>query len=219
MKFGGDGASPVRWPSDGRYSYGGDTDFKRYKESYFDEFPGVWRQVTSFPHQSSVSVDLCWGRSDCHPETATAWRIGTSGDLPLPGTAAGKWRTHSSSNLDIAPADGSSCPLFVKLRQRPCSWDEGAKRQDPAPSCARNILRRHVPDKIYQVPDIPYTLTGQAHGSAGGVAYYWAGTPPAKAANRDAVAQSRGHWISSSNNAPPPRQTIRWAERGGKVGP
>jgi acetoacetyl-CoA synthetase len=45
---------------------------------------------------------------------------------------------------------------------------------------------RHVPDIVYQAPDIPYTLTGKRMEVP--VRRILAGTPPAKAANRDAVA-------------------------------
>jgi acetoacetyl-CoA synthetase len=45
---------------------------------------------------------------------------------------------------------------------------------------------RHVPDRIYQVPDIPYTLTGKKLEVP--VRRILAGLPPEKAANRDAVS-------------------------------
>ncbi len=43
-----------------------------------------------------------------------------------------------------------------------------------------------MPDKIYQVADVPYTLTGKRMEVP--VRRILAGTAPAKAANRDAVA-------------------------------
>jgi len=45
---------------------------------------------------------------------------------------------------------------------------------------------RHVPDKIYQVPSIPYTISGKRMEVP--ARRILAGMPAAKAANRDAMA-------------------------------
>jgi acetoacetyl-CoA synthetase len=45
---------------------------------------------------------------------------------------------------------------------------------------------RHVPDKIYQVPEIPYTISGKRMEVP--VRRILSGVPLAKAANRDAMA-------------------------------
>ncbi len=79
-------------------------------------------------------------------------------------------------------------PLFVKLRA-------GVQLDAALIDRIRAKLRseyspRHVPDKIYQVPGHPLHADGQADGGAG--AAHLAGTPAAKAANRDAVANPAG---------------------------
>ena len=48
---------------------------------------------------------------------------------------------------------------------------------------------RHVPDKIYAVPDIPYTLTGKRMEVP--VRRILSGVALAKAANRDAMANPK----------------------------
>ena len=74
-------------------------------------------------------------------------------------------------------------PLFVKLK-------DGLRLDEALMDRMRAKLRqeyspRHVPDKIYQVPDIPYTLTGKKMEVP--VRRILAGMPATKAANRDAV--------------------------------
>ena len=75
-------------------------------------------------------------------------------------------------------------PLFVKLAQ-------GVELNPGLESQIRDTLRReytprHVPDKIYQAPGIPYTLTGKKMEVP--VRRILMGVPPEKAANRSAVA-------------------------------
>jgi acetoacetyl-CoA synthetase len=75
-------------------------------------------------------------------------------------------------------------PLFVKLAA-------GVELDPALEAKIRDTLRRaytarHVPDKIYQVPGIPYTLTGKKMEVP--VRRILLGVPPEKAANRSAVA-------------------------------
>jgi acetoacetyl-CoA synthetase len=75
-------------------------------------------------------------------------------------------------------------PLFVKLKS-------GVQLDDAIRDKIRATLRReysprHVPDKIYQVEGIPFTLTGKKMEVP--VRKILMGVAPEKAANRDAVA-------------------------------
>jgi acetoacetyl-CoA synthetase len=75
-------------------------------------------------------------------------------------------------------------PLFVKLV-------EGRVLDAPLQDAIRDHLRReytprHVPDKIFAVPGIPYTISGKRMEVP--VRRILAGFPLAKAANRDAMA-------------------------------
>jgi acetoacetyl-CoA synthetase len=75
-------------------------------------------------------------------------------------------------------------PLFVKLR-------EGLVLDEALKKAINDRLRaeytpRHVPDKIYQVPAIPYTISGKRMEVP--VRRILSGVPLAKAANRDAMA-------------------------------
>ncbi len=86
-------------------------------------------------------------------------------------------------NLDL-PGGTFFMPLFVKL-------SAGTQLDDTLRERVRLKLRseyspRHVPDKIYQVPDIPFTISGKKMEVP--VRRILAGWPLAKAANRDAMA-------------------------------
>jgi acetoacetyl-CoA synthetase len=77
-------------------------------------------------------------------------------------------------------------PLFVKL-------SPGTKMDAEVESRIRSLLRgeytaRHVPDKIYEVPAIPYTLTGKKMEVP--VRRILMGVAPAKAANPSAMADA-----------------------------
>jgi acetoacetyl-CoA synthetase len=86
-------------------------------------------------------------------------------------------------NLDL-PHGKFFMPLFVKLK-------DGTQLDEKITEKIRATLRkeyspRHVPDKIYQVDAIPFTLTGKKMEVP--VRKILMGVAPEKAANRDAVA-------------------------------
>ncbi|HEX3836164.1 MAG TPA: acetoacetate--CoA ligase [Steroidobacteraceae bacterium] len=158
----------------------GDQDFKRYKESYFDEFPGVWRQGDFFRINERLA-GFVLGRSDATLNRHGV-RIGTA-EIYRSLALLPEVEDSLIVNLDIA-GGRFFMPLFVKLRG-------GLKLDAALIERIRAKLRseyspRHVPDIIYQVADIPYTLTGKRMEVP--VRRILAGVPLAKAANRDAVA-------------------------------
>jgi acetoacetyl-CoA synthetase len=86
-------------------------------------------------------------------------------------------------NLDL-PGGKFFMPLFVKLA-------EGIVLDDKLVKAINDRLRseytpRHIPDRIFQVPAIPYTISGKRMEVP--VRRILAGVPLAKAANRDAMA-------------------------------
>ena len=90
----------------------GDKDYKRYRESYFDEFPGVWRQG-DFCRINERLGGFVLGRSD-----ATLNRHGIRiGTAEIYRTLALLPEIEDSLivNLDIAGGN-FFMPLFVKLR-------------------------------------------------------------------------------------------------------
>jgi len=153
---------------------------RRYLETYFQEFPGVWRHGDFFKINPEGN---CWvlGRSDATLNRYGV-RIGTAevyrslGLIPDVQDAL-------IVNLDL-PGGGFFMPLFVKLAAGvELNPELEAKIGD---TLRREYTPRHVPDKIYQVPGIPYTLTGKKMEVP--VRRILMGVPPEKAANRSGVS-------------------------------
>ncbi len=131
-----------------------DPDGRRYRESYFEEFPGVWRHGDFFRINARGGCFVL-GRSD-----ATLNRYGVRiGTAEIYRTLAALAEVEDSLIVNLDLADGGFfMPLFVKFRP-------GAAL-DAAAEAIRGALRReytarHVPDRIIPVPAIPMTLTGK----------------------------------------------------------
>ena len=157
-----------------------DPDNRRYLETYFQDFPGVWRHGDFFridPQGRSYVL----GRSDA---TLNRYgiRIGTA-EIYRTLTLLPEVQDALIVNLDL-PEGGFFMPLFVKLAAG-TELDAGleAKIRD---TLRRDYTPRHVPDKIYQAPGIPYTLTGKKMEVP--VRRILMGMPAEKAANRSGVA-------------------------------
>jgi len=156
-----------------------DKNYERYRDSYLADFPGLWRQGDFFRINQRGGCFVL-GRSDATLNRHGV-RIGTA-EIYRSLALLGEVDDSLIVNLDL-PGGQFFMPLFVKLK-------EGIKLDAALMDRMRSKLRqeyspRHVPDKIYQVPDIPYTLTGKKMEVP--VRRILAGMPPAKAANRDAV--------------------------------
>jgi acetoacetyl-CoA synthetase len=157
-----------------------DTDGSRYRSSYFEEYPGVWRHGDFFRINERGGCFVL-GRSD-----ATLNRHGVRiGTAEIYRSLASLPEVDDSLivNLDL-PGGKFFMPLFVKLR-------DGVALNDSIADTIRAKLRkeyspRHVPDKIYQVEAIPYTLSGKKMEVP--VRRILMGMAPEKAANRDATA-------------------------------
>jgi acetoacetyl-CoA synthetase len=152
----------------------------RYIETYFSDFPGMWRQGDFYKVNARGGAYVL-GRSDA-TLNRHGIRIGTSEIyrtiVLVPGVEDGL-----IVNLDL-PGGKFFMPLFVRLT-------EGLTLDDKLIKAIADKLRseytpRHIPDKIYQVPAIPYTISGKRMEVP--VRRILSGVPLAKAANRDAMA-------------------------------
>jgi len=153
---------------------------RRYRETYFQEYPGIWRHGDFF-RINAQGGSFVLGRSDAtlnrygiRMGTAEIYR--TLGLLPQVQDAL-------IVNLDL-PEGGFFMPLFVKLA--PDATLDAALETKIRDTLRREYTPRHVPDKIYQVPAIPYTLTGKKMEVP--VRRILMGVAPEKAANRSAVS-------------------------------
>jgi acetoacetyl-CoA synthetase len=157
-----------------------DPDNRRYLETYFQEFPGVWRHGDFF-RIDRQGRSFVLGRSD-----ATLNRYGIRiGTAEIYRTLALLPEVQDALivNLDL-PDGGFFMPLFVKLSPgTELDANLEAKIRD---TLRREYTPRHVPDRIYQAPGIPYTLTGKKMEVP--VRRILMGVPPEKAANRSGVS-------------------------------
>jgi acetoacetyl-CoA synthetase len=158
----------------------GDEDGSRYRASYFETYPGVWRHG-DWIEITSRGTAIIYGRSDSTINRHGV-RIGTSEiyravaavpevldalvvDLPRPGTEG--WM-----------------PLFVVLR-------DGRELDDELAAEIKRRIReqcspRHVPDEIFRIAEVPRTLSGKVLEVP--VKRILTGTPPERAASRDSLA-------------------------------
>ena len=156
-----------------------DPDYKRYTESYFEMFPGVWRHGDWIIVTERGSLVIL-GRSDA-TLNRQGIRIGTAEIYRVVDKIA---EIKDSLIVNIENADGSHyMPLFVVLNQ-------GKELTDLVEIKIKKALRstyspRHVPDEIIAVPDIPYTISGKKLEAP--VKKILIGMPLSKAANIGAV--------------------------------
>jgi acetoacetyl-CoA synthetase len=158
----------------------GDEDGSRYRSSYFEMFPGIWRHG-DWIEITSRGTAIIYGRSDSTINRGGI-RMGTSEiyravsavpevldslvvDIPKPGTEG--WMT-----------------LFVVLR-------EDAELSDDLVKEVKRRIReqcspRHVPNDVFQIREVPRTLSGKVLEVP--VKRILMGEPAEKAASRDSLA-------------------------------
>jgi acetoacetyl-CoA synthetase len=157
-----------------------DENDTRYKETYFDMYPGIWRQGDFFMINDRGACFVL-GRSD---STLNRFgiRIGTA-EIYRCMDLIEEVDDALIVNLDLTGGD-FFMPMFVQLAN-------DLKLDDDIDKKIRQTLRekyspRHVPEKIYQVDEIPYTLTGKKMEVP--VRKILMGVPEEKAANRNVMA-------------------------------
>lgn len=133
----------------------GDDNSERYLDTYFDTFPGIWRHGDFFMLNERGGCFVL-GRSDA---TLNRYgiRIGTA-EIYRAMEMVEEVDDSLIVNLDL-PGGRFFMPMFVTLA-------DGAELTDELTAKIGATLRRaytprHVPDKIYAIDSIPYTLTGK----------------------------------------------------------
>lgn len=128
---------------------------KRYHESYFSYYPGVWRHGDYIEIREDGMLKIL-GRSDATLNrhgvrigTAEIYRVLHTFDEIEDGLVV---------NLELSSGD-HFMPLFVKMKK-------GNSMSDELISEISSQLRtthspRHVPDQFVEVDDIPYTISGK----------------------------------------------------------
>jgi acetoacetyl-CoA synthetase len=158
-----------------------DPGHERYRESYFDTFPGVWRHGDLCRMNRRGGVYLL-GRSDA-ALLKHGVRIGTA-EIYRALEAVDEVEDALIVSLEL-PRGDFFLPLFVRLRDalqldaRIVEAIRARLRHDCSP--------RHVPDHIYQVDLVPYTRTGKKMEVP--VKRILMGVPAAKAADGASLAE------------------------------
>jgi acetoacetyl-CoA synthetase len=156
-----------------------DPDMKRYRESYFTEYPGKWRHGDFFKVNARGGCYI-QGRSD---STLNRYgvRIGTAEIYRTVETLDGV-EDSLVVNLDL-PGGRFFMPMFVKTKPG-VALDEALIARINA-ALREQCSPRHVPDRIYAVDAVPYTLTGKKLEVP--VRRILMGVDVTKAASRDAM--------------------------------
>jgi acetoacetyl-CoA synthetase len=158
----------------------GDESGERYRESYFDVYPGVWRHgdwIKITPRGTAV----IYGRSDSTINRGGV-RMGTS---EIYRVVLDLDEVVDALVVDV-PEDGGEAwmPLFVVLR-------EGVSLDDDLVQRIRRRIRedcspRHVPDEVRAIAEVPRTLSGKVLEIP--VKKILMGTAPDSAASRESLA-------------------------------
>jgi acetoacetyl-CoA synthetase len=152
----------------------GDDDGERYRESYFEPYPGIWRHgdwIEITEHGGAIIS----GRSDSTINRGGV-RMGTS---EIYSAVEGVSEVKDSLVVDV----DEEMSLFVVL-------GDDAKLEDDLVDEIKKRIRehcspRHVPDRILKVPEVPRTLSGKKLEVP--VKKILQGTPPKEAADPDSL--------------------------------
>jgi acetoacetyl-CoA synthetase len=158
----------------------GDEDGSRYREAYFETFPGVWRHG-DWIRITERGTAVIYGRSDSTINRGGI-RMGTSeiyrAVLAVPEVV-------DALVVDVPrPGEENWMPLFVVLR-------EGAALDEDLVAAIRRRVRedcspRHVPSEVRGIAEVPRTLSGKVLEVP--VKRILMGEAPEKAASRDSLA-------------------------------
>jgi acetoacetyl-CoA synthetase len=157
-----------------------DPDGSRYRESYFERYPGVWRHG-DWIEITERGTAIITGRSDStinrggiRMGTSEIYRVVLSVDEVVDALVV---------DIPRAGTEGFM-PLFVVLR-------EGAELTDELVARIRARIRedcspRHVPDEVRAVAEVPRTLSGKVLEVP--VKRILSGERPERAASKDSLA-------------------------------
>jgi acetoacetyl-CoA synthetase len=176
-----------------------DPDGSRYREAYFEPWPGVWRHG-DWLEITDRGTCLITGRSDSTLNRGGV-RMGTA-DIyaaveSIPAVV-------DCVVLGVEQRDGGYwMPLFVQLAPGVELTDE--LRDEIRTAIRRQASPRHVPDEILEVPGVPHTRTGKRLEVP--LKRLFQGADPAKALNVGAVDDAAvvQHFVDLARNRRPTR--------------
>jgi acetoacetyl-CoA synthetase len=134
----------------------GDPDGARYRDTYFDVYPGVWRHG-DWVRFSAVGSAVIAGRSDATLNRGGV-RLGTAEfyrvveELP---------EVVDSLVVHLEDPAGGNGELLLFVQLRPGTSLDDALRRRIATALRTELSPRHIPDGISQLPVIPRNRTGK----------------------------------------------------------
>ncbi len=176
----------------------GDADGRRYTESYFSTYPGVWRHG-DWIEVTERGTCRIYGRSD-----ATLKRHGVRmGTSEIYRAVESIEEVADSLAVDLgSPGEESRLALFVALAPGK-TLDDGLRGKING-RLKSDLSPRHVPDVLLQVPSVPRTVSGKKLEVP--IKRVMMGADPEKVLNRDSLSDpssvdfyvrlSKGGWES-----------------------
>jgi len=129
-----------------------DPDNKRYKDAYFNVYPNIWRHGDYITMNSETGGITFYGRSDAVLKPSGV-RIGTA---EIYNQVEQMEEIADSLAIGQQWQGDQRVILFVKLAEGHTLTDE--LKNKIKKTLRANASPRHVPAKIIETPDIPYTL-------------------------------------------------------------
>ena len=161
-------------------AFWGDADGERYRGSYFDHYPGIWRQGDWIKFTERGSCILT-GRSDATLNRGGV-RLGTGEfyavveDIP---------EIVDALVVHLEDGSGGAGELLLFVVPAADTVVDEALRDRIAKALRSELSPRHVPDAIVAVPAIPRTLTGKKLEAP--VKRILRGDSPERVASRDSL--------------------------------
>jgi acetoacetyl-CoA synthetase len=153
---------------------------ERYRDSYFEMFPGTWRHG-DWIELTSRGTAIIYGRSDSTINRGGI-RMGTS---EIYRAVLSLDEIVDALVVDLPNPEGDGwMPLFVVLREG-AVLDE-ALTKEIARRVREQCSPRHVPNQVFEIGEVPRTLSGKVLEVP--VKRILMGTPVEKAASRDSLA-------------------------------
>ncbi len=158
----------------------GDDDGSRYRASYFERYPGVWCHG-DWIEITSRGTAVIYGRSDSTINRQGV-RMGTS---EIYRAVQGLTAVVDALVVDVPrPGTEGWMALFVVLA--PETTLDGELEADIKRRIRDQCSPRHVPNEVFQVTEVPRTLSGKVLEVP--VKRILMGTPADQAASRDSLA-------------------------------
>jgi acetoacetyl-CoA synthetase len=161
----------------------GDTDGRRYFESYFEMYPGVWRHGDwlKLTRRPETVTGVIYGRSDS-TINRHGIRMGTS---ELYRVVEAFDDVADSLVIDLEYLGKESYMALFVVPQPPARLDETLKRR-LLDAIRTQLSSRHVPNDVFEIEAVPRTISGKKLEVP--VKKILLGVPAEKACNKSAMA-------------------------------